>query len=195
MSLPRLTYLGHLSLSTSICQTLDLLPRLHQIPYIHHFLGGIIHKRDMNVMVGSWVIHLNSYKSFKNWVWRKVSKRRVEFVKDDVIGYIVTTTSSEWKVIEMLGKTQILIEKLIQKWRWIINHIVMEFCHFAFYFGITSHLWTKHVFSLSICCSEIKRCLAFYFDKILWSNSNMRLRLINLERLKVFWLQKWLDVC
>ena len=44
----------------------------------------------------------------------------------------------------------------------------------AFCFGITSHPSTKHALLLSLCCFEINRCLAFYSDKIFWSNSNMR---------------------
>jgi hypothetical protein len=35
---------------------------------------------------------------------------------------------------------------------------VMEFCHFAFCFGITSHSLTEHVFFfLSLCCSKVRR--------------------------------------
>jgi hypothetical protein len=45
-----------------------------------------------------------------------------------------------------------------------------SFCYgillFCILFGITSHSLTKHVFSLSLCCSEVRRCLAFYF----WQN-------------------------
>jgi len=59
------------------------------------FLGGIIQTRDMNIMVGSWAIHLNSCKIFKNRDWMMVSKKQVEFVKDDVINHIVTRTSSD----------------------------------------------------------------------------------------------------
>jgi hypothetical protein len=44
---------------------------------------------------------LNICKNFKNRDWMMVSKKRVEFVKDDVIGHIVTRTSSEWQVIEI----------------------------------------------------------------------------------------------
>jgi len=41
----------------------------------------------------------------------------------------------------------------------------MEFCHFAFCFGITSHSLTKHVFSLSLCCSKVRRFLTFHFGQ------------------------------
>lgn len=89
MSLPRLTSLCHLSLSTSICQIPDLVPRTStncmQPPWY-----------NSNQMWISWRVRepfqLNRHKSFKN---------RAEFVKDDVINHVVTRTSSEWQVIEI----------------------------------------------------------------------------------------------
>jgi len=69
---------------------------------------------------------------------------------------------------KMLGETHILLEKLIQEGCWNVKHVVVEFCYSAFCFGITSHPLMKHVSSLSLYYSEIKRCLAFYFDKIFW---------------------------
>jgi hypothetical protein len=57
------------------------------------FLGGIIQTRNVNIMVGSWAIRLNSCKIFKNRDRIVVSKKRVEF--DDVINHIVTRTSSD----------------------------------------------------------------------------------------------------
>jgi len=39
-----------------------------------------------------------------------VSKKQVEFVKDDVIGYIVTEHSQNDKRLKLLGETQILPE-------------------------------------------------------------------------------------
>jgi len=64
------------------------------------FLCGIIQTRDVNIMVGSWAIHLNSCKIFKNRDRMMVSKKRVEFVKDYVINHIVTRTSSDWQKIK-----------------------------------------------------------------------------------------------
>jgi hypothetical protein len=60
---------------------------------------------------------------------------------------------------KMLGKTQILPEKLIQEWRWIVNHIVMEFC-ILFWDHISSFnetclvfvsllFWNQQMFSIS----------------------------------------------
>jgi hypothetical protein len=61
----------------------------------------------------------------------------------------------------------------------------------AFCFGITSHPWTKHVFPLSSCCFEIKRC---FFQRVFLQNILIKLQhaiKINQSwRLKVFWLQK-----
>jgi hypothetical protein len=64
------------------------------------FLGGIIQTRDLNIMGGLQAIQLNSCKNFKNQVRRWMSKRQVEFVKDDVINHIVTRTSSKRQMIE-----------------------------------------------------------------------------------------------
>jgi hypothetical protein len=69
-------------------------------------------------------------------------------------------------IFRMTSDWKCLLRKLVQEWRWIVNYIVMEFCHFAFCFGITSHSLTKQVFYLSLCCSEVRRCLAFHF----WQN-------------------------
>jgi hypothetical protein len=55
--------------------------------------GGIIQTRYVNIMAGSWAIHLNSGKIFKNQDRMMVSKKQVEFVKDDAINHIVTKTS------------------------------------------------------------------------------------------------------
>ena len=57
--------------------------------------GGIIQTRYVNIMAGSWAIHLNSGKIFKNRDRMMVSKKRVKFVKDDVINHIITRTSSD----------------------------------------------------------------------------------------------------
>ena len=69
--------------------------------------------------------------------------------------------------------------------------------NFAFWLGITSHPWMKHVFPLSSCCFEIKRC---FFQRVFWQNiliklQHAKLRLVNPKTLKVFWLQKWLNIC
>jgi hypothetical protein len=117
-------------------------------------------------MVGSWAIQLNSYKNFKIPLLKLGSKRRIEFVKDDVIFHIFTRTSQHDKWSKIFGKTQILLEKLIQERHWIVNHFVIKFCHFAFCFGITPYHLMKHVSFLFLYCFEVRRCLTFYLDKI-----------------------------
>jgi hypothetical protein len=71
-------------------------------PLSPHPLGSAY----MNIIGGFCAIQLNGCKNFKN---------QVEFVQNDIIGHIVNATSSDWQVIEMLGKTQISPEKLIQE--------------------------------------------------------------------------------
>ena len=70
-----------------------------------------------------------------------------------------------------------------------------------FFFGVTSHPWTKHVFSLSFCCFEIKRC---FFQRVFWQiyiyiyfyqTLTYKIKASQSWRLKVFWLLKWLDDC
>jgi len=52
-------------------------------------------------MGGFQAIQLNICKNFKNQVQRIVNKRQIEFLKDEVIGHIVTTTSSEQQATEI----------------------------------------------------------------------------------------------
>jgi len=72
---------------------------------------------------------------------------------------------------KMLGQTQILPEKLIQEWCWIVNHFIVDFCHFAFCFGVTSHPWTNTCISfvfLLFWNQEmllLKGILTKYFDQ------------------------------
>jgi hypothetical protein len=59
------------------------------------------------------------------------------------------------------------------------------------YFVLGSHFiiqWNIYVLCLFNYCFQIKRYLAFYFEK------NILIKLEHAKlRLKVFWLQKWLD--
>jgi len=69
--------------------------------------------------------------------------------------------------------------------------VIPHFC-----FGVTSHPWMKHVFSLSFCCFEIKRC---FFQRVFWQKyfvdqtPTYKIKASQSWRLKVFWLRKWLD--
>jgi len=77
-----------------------------------------------------------------------------------------------------------------------LSIILLWSCHSAFCFGVTSHPWTKHVFSLSFCCFEIKRC---FFQRVFWQKyfvdqtPTYKIKASQSWRLKVFWLRKWLD--
>jgi len=150
--------------------------------------------------ISLWVpqpVQLNSCKNFKNWDRMMVSKKQVEFVKNDVIGHIVTRTSSDWQKIENAWQSTNIARKADP--RMVLNcqsfhYGLLPLC---ILFWVTSHPWTKHVFPLSFCCFEIKRC---FFQNVCWQNiliklQHAKLRLVNPKRLKVFWLQKWLDIC
>jgi len=113
-------------LFTSICQIPELVPRLHQIPCNHYFprwynpnMRFKYHGGDFRLF--SWTIariESGSWWARDEYIlWRRVSLAILspEHLQNEM-----------WS--KMLGKTQILQEKLIQEWRWIVNHIVMEFC-------------------------------------------------------------------
>jgi len=117
---------------------------------------GVIQTRDVMSWWGPQPFQLNSCKNFKKRVRKLVSKRRVDYVKEGIIGYIVPRTSSKWHVIENAWqKTD--ITKLIQEWRWIVNHIVMEFCI----------LFWDHISSLNETC--------LFFGFLLFWNQEMLL--------------------
>ena len=94
--------------------------------------------------------------------------------------------------LKMLGETQILPEKLIQEWWWIVNHIVMEFC-ILFWYHISSFNETCLVFVSLLFWNQQM------FSILFWQNILIKLQhaiKVNQSwRLKVFWLQKWLDAC
>ena len=90
---------------------------------------------------------------------------------------------------KVLGKTQILPEKLIQEWWWTVNHIVMEFCIFV----LGLHL----ILQRNMSCF----CLFVFWNQqmfsiLFWQNILIKLqhaiKVNQSGRLKVFWLQKWL---
>jgi hypothetical protein len=191
MSLPRLTYLDHSSLSTSICYALDLSSWLRQLLCNHCFLGGIIQTRDVNIMVGFWAIHLNSCKIFKNRDQMMVSKKRVEFVKDDVFNHIFTRTSSDWQKIENVWQSTNIARKADP--RMVLN--CQSFCC-----GVLPSciLFWGHISSFNETCLFIVSLLfwkheIFILKKKLIELQHAKLRLVNPKKLKVFWLQKWLD--
>jgi hypothetical protein len=119
---------------------------------------------------------LNSCKIFKNRDRMMVSKKQVEFVKDDVTNHIVTRTSSDWQKIKNALPSTNIARKAYP--RMVLN--CQSFCYGFLPFCI---LFWDHIsslnrifFSLSSCCFEINRCFFVkgYCDKIFWSNSNMQ---------------------
>jgi hypothetical protein len=114
---------------------------------------------------------LNSCKNFKNRVGGWYLRGKLSWWK--MVSSIILSPqhSQNDKWLWMLGKTLISPEKLIQEGCWTVNHFVMDFFHFAFCFGVTSHPLTKHVFSLSLCCSKSMRCL---FQCVFWQKKNDR---------------------
>ena len=103
--------------------------------------------------------------------------------------------SSEWQVIEnawqntdITRKTDPRMAMNCQSYCYgIFPFCILSWDHISFFnetclFFVSLSFWSQEMFSI-------------LFLTIFWSNSNMQLRLINLEKLKVFWFQKWLDAC
>ena len=124
------------------------------------FLGGMIQTRDVNIMVGSWAIHLNSCKIFKNWDRIMVCNKQVEFVKDDVINHIVTRTSSYWQKIKNAWPSTNIAKKADP--RMVLN--CQSFCCGFLPFCI---LFWGHISSLN------ETCISFVF--LLFWNQKMLL--------------------
>jgi hypothetical protein len=145
---------------------------LWQISCNHYFLGGIIQTGDLNIMGGFQAIQL---KNCKNRVRKLVNKRREESVKG--LSSIILSRN----ILRMTSDRNCLVKHRYCQSSWSkkdvdqSNHFCYEFCHSAFCFGITSHPSTKHVFSLFLCRSEVRRCLKFHFwqkKQFFWLNSN-----------------------
>ena len=126
---------------------------------------------NSNHMWISWRVpgpfQLNRHKSFKN---------RAEFVKDDVIDHVVARTSLEWHVDQNCSAKHRYYQRSWSKkelncqaflwWIFAILHCVLG-----------SHLILERNMSFLCLLVVLKsRDVSFkgYFDKIFWSNSNMR---------------------
>jgi len=113
--------------------------------------------------ISLWVprpVQVNSCKNFKNWDRMMVSKKQVEFVKDDVIGHIVTRTSSDWQKIEKAWQSTNIARKADP--RMMLN------CQ-SFHCGLLPlcMLFWGHISSLN------ETCLSFVF--LLFWNQEMLL--------------------
>ena len=125
---------------------------------------------------GSWAIHLNSCKIFKNRDRMMVSKKRLEFVNDDVIGHIVTRTSSDRQKIENAWPNTNIARKADPRMVLNCQSFCCGFLPFCI-FVLGSHLILER--NMSFLCLPVvlkSRDASFkgYFDKIFWSNSNMQ---------------------
>jgi hypothetical protein len=102
--------------------------------------------------------------------------------------------NDEWS--KLLGKHRYCQNSWSKKDVELSIMLLWNFCHSAFCFGVTSHPWMKHVFPLSSCCFEIKRC---FFQRVFWQKyfvdqtPTYKIKASQSWRLKVFWLRKWLD--
>jgi hypothetical protein len=81
-----------------------------------------------------------------------VSKRRVDFVKDDINDHIVNMPSPIRD-----NKTWMIGEEVDYKCCFV-NFVVHHF-----YIGITSHHLMKYVFSLSFCCFGNNKMFSIIF--------------------------------
>jgi hypothetical protein len=109
--------------------------------------------------------------------------REVEFVKGDVIGYIVPRTSLEWQGIENAWQNTDIARKA--------NPRMAMNCQPDFVLGSYLISLTKHVFYLSLCCFEIMRC---FFQSLFWQNILIELqhaiKANQSWKIKSIWLQK-----
>jgi len=140
------------------------------------FLGGMIQTRDVNIMVRSWVIHLNICKIFKNRDRMMVSKKQVEFVKDDVINHMVTRTSSNWQKIENAWPSTNIARKDDPRMMLNCKSFCCGFLPFCIFF-LGSHLiLERNMYFLCLLVVLKSRDASFkgYFDKIFWSHSNIQ---------------------
>jgi hypothetical protein len=125
-----------------------------------------------DVMVGSSAISIEQMQEFQEsssvcerWCHRSFCPR----------------TSSEWHVIENVWQNTDIARKDDSIMAMNCQSYCCAMLHFCFV--ITSHPSTKHVFSLSSCCFEIKRYL---FQMVFWQNiliklQHAKLKIINPE--------------
>jgi len=134
---------------------------------------GVIQTRDVMSWWGPQPFQLNSCKNFKKRVPKLVSKRRVDYVKEGIIGYIVPRTSSKWHVIENAWQNTDITRKADS--RMAMN--CQSYCYGILHFVLGSHLileWNMSFLWLPVVLKSRDASFKGYFDKIFWSNSNMQ---------------------
>jgi len=196
MSLPRLASLCHSSFFYQYLPDSRLVastPLNHMQPLFPRWYN------PDEMWISLWVprpFQLNSGKNFKNWDRMMVSKQ-VEFVKDDVIGHIVTRTSSDWQKIENAWQRTNIARKADP--RMVLNCQsfrcgLLPFC-ILFWGHISSLNETCFSFVFLLCWNQemilSMGILTKYFDQ----TPTCKIKANQSWRLKVFWLQKWLDIC
>jgi hypothetical protein len=159
------------SLFTSICQIPDfcLTPtNPMQLPFSTWYNPDKI----CDVMVGSSAISIEQLQEFRE-ASPEVGEQETSRVWEGECHWLYYPPN----IFRMTCDQKCLAKHRYCQKSWFKNGdelsiILLWNLHFCF--GVTSHPSTKHVLFLSLCCFEINRCLAFYSDKIFWSNSNMR---------------------
>jgi len=132
-----------------------------------------------DVMVGSSV-HFNwIIARIESGSWWAKDERNLWRSLSSIILSPEHPQNDEWS--ELLGKTQILPEKMIQEWQWIVNHIAVQCRFFLFCDHISSLNETCLSFAFLFVLKSRDASFKGYFYKIFWSSSNMRLWLINPE--------------
>ena len=114
-------------------------------------------------------------------------------MKDDVIDHFVTRTSSEWRVIGIARQNTDIARK--DDSRMAMN--CQSYCCGMLYF-----LFCDHISSFNETCLAFVSLLIWnqqMFSILFWQNILIKLqhaiKVNQSGRLKVFWLQKWLDAC
>jgi hypothetical protein len=136
---------------------LMLFANTFQSSYYEHLMGSSAQHFHEVVRIAEriqqrWEMNMRWLSIGKPWLCVK-SRRSINYSNSSINDHIITRSSSirDNKTWMIAGEVDLEC------------HIIMEFwCH-VFYFVITSHHSMKYIFSLSLCCFEMKRCLTFYF--------------------------------
>jgi hypothetical protein len=174
MSLSRLTFLCHSNLLTSICCIhFDKILCNHRgiietrCEYHGGFLGNF-----------NWTVAIISRIEFGSW-WTKDERNLWRVCHRSYCH----GTSSEWQVIEIAWRN-IDIARVADPRRMLTCQIIFVMNFVILHFISGSYLILQRNMSflyLFVVMKSWDVSFKWYFDKIFWSNSNMRLRLINPE--------------
>jgi len=137
---------------------------------------------------------LNNGKNFKNRVWKLVSKRQVESVKELVIDHFIARTSSEGRVIG-IARRNTDIARIVDPRRALNCQSCCYGIFVILHFVSGSHLILER--NMSFLCLFVvlkSRDASFkgYFDKKYFFDQTptYKTKASQSWRLQVFWLQK-----